>query len=322
MKNRQMMCLGVALLFACELSVAQNFPARAIRLVVGYGAGGAADLVSRLVAQTMSPRIGQQVIVENRPGAGGFIANEYVANVAPDGYTLLLTNSSFAYIPGMFKKTNFDIDRDFVQVARVATTSNLIATHPGVPVKNVRELIALAKKYPGKLNYASGGTGGATHLSTELFKSMTRTNIIHIAYKGNAPSIQDLITGRVDMTIAPIPALVPLVKSGKLRGLATTGAQRSPVLPDYPTVSESGVPGYEAGSWYGYSAPSKAPAPAINKLSTEIVALLKDKEFLDKLQNAVRLEPAPMGAKEFRDFVKNETIKWTKVITEAGIKAQ
>ena len=297
----------------------QAFPAKPIRIVVGYTAGGTADLVSRLLARSMSEKVGQQVYVDNRPSAGGLLANELVANAAPDGYTLLLANSSFAYLPSLYTKLNFDTRRDFVPVALVATTQNLLVVHPAVPAKNVRELIALAKKKRGALNYASAGIGGSTHLATELFKSMTHTEIANIPYKGNSQSITDLISGEVDMTIAPIPVLLPPVAAKKLRPLATTGEKRSPIMPDVPTIAESGVPGYAAGSWYGYVAPAKTPAPVLRKLSDEIVQIANAGAFGDQLKNNVGAEPDTLPAEKFGQFLAAEIDKWAKVIKATGI---
>lgn len=305
-------------------AAAQQFPTKTIRIVVAYSPGGAADLSSRLTAEFLADVIGQKVIVENRPGSGGFLGNAVVADAPPDGYTMLLTNSSFAYIPAMtrHRKLSFDVKRDFAQVAMVARTSNLLVVHPSVPAKSVKELIALAKAHPGKLNYASAGIGGSTHLATELFLSMSGTKITHIPYKGNSASIADLVAGRVDLTIAPIPALVPTVKAGRLRPLATTGAKRSPILPDIPTISESGVPGYEAGSWYGFSVPVKTPEAIVRKLSDAIMKVAKSPKFQDRLVNSVGLEPEPLNAAQFTKFVAREQEKWGKVIVKAGIEVK
>ena len=304
----------------CAASVcAQTFPAKSIRIVVGYTAGGTADLVSRLVAKTMSETIGQQVYVDNRPSAGGLLANELVANAPPDGYTLLLANSSFAYIPALYTKLTFDTRKDFAPVVLVATTQNLLVVHPAVPARNVKELIALAKRKSGGLNYASAGIGGSTHLATALFMSMTNTEITQIPYKGNSQSITDLISGEVDMTIAPIPVLLPPVAAKRLRALATTGEQRSPVMPDVPTIAESGVPGYAAGSWYGYVAPAKTPAAILRRLSEEIVKISNTPAFADQLKNNVGAEPDTMPAEKFGQFLAAETEKWSKVIKLTGI---
>jgi tripartite-type tricarboxylate transporter receptor subunit TctC len=298
---------------------AQPFPSKSIRIVVGYTAGGTADLISRLVARSMSDKVGQQVFVDNRPSAGGMLANELVANAAPDGYTLLLANSSFAYLPSLYTKLSFDTRKDFVPVALVATTQNLLVVHPAVPAKNVRELVALARRKSGGLNYASAGIGGSTHLATELFKSMTNTEITNIPYKGNSQSITDLISGEVDLTIAPIPVLLPPVAAKKLRALATTGEQRSPILPDVPTVAESGVPGYAAGSWYGYVAPAKTPTAVLRRLSDEIVQIANASAFGEQLKGNIGAEPDTMSAEKFGLFVNAEIDKWAKVIKATGI---
>jgi tripartite-type tricarboxylate transporter receptor subunit TctC len=316
-----MHCLTAVLAatFLATDASAQQFPSKQIRILVGYTAGGTADLVSRLLARSLSEKFGQQVIVDNRPSAGGLLANELTANAAPDGYTLLLANSSFAYIPSLYTKINFDTRKDFAPVALVATTQNLLVVHPAVPAKNVKELIALAKKKRGGLNYASAGIGGSTHLATALFMSMTNTEITQIPYKGNSQSITDLISGEVDMTIAPIPVLLPPVNSGKLRAVATTGEKRSPIMPAVPTIAESGVPGYAAGSWYGYVAPAKTPPAILRKLSDDIVQVSNGPAFADQLKNNVGAEPDTMPAEKFGQFLAAETEKWAKVIKATGI---
>lgn len=318
---------GIARLAAGGLCImagaaaAEGFPSRPLRIIVGYQPGGAADLVARVAAEGMSTQLGQQVVVENRPGAGGVIANELVAASAPDGYTLLLVNSSFAYLPTMYSKLKFDTVKDFEPVALLATTQNVLVVNAALPVKNVKELVALAKSKPGKLSYASGGAGGSTHLSTELFKSMTGTDILHIPYKGNAPSIADLSSGQVDMTIGPIPALLPFIGGGssKLRALATSGAERTPMLPDLPTISEAGVTGYDAGSWYGFMVAAKTPKDVRAKLEKILLAVGKSDKFIEQLKTA-GAEPSVMPAEEFRRFVAGETGKWGKIIREAGIR--
>lgn len=302
-------------------AAAQDFPNHQIRILVGFQPGGAADLVARIVAEGMGARLGQPVVVENRPGAEGFIADKMVATSVPDGYTLLLVNSSFSYVPAMYSKLDFDTVKDFEPVALMATTENVLAVNAKLPVKNVKELVALAKSEPGKLTYASGGVGGSSHLSTELLKDMTGTDIRHIPYKGNAPSIADLIAGRVDMTIGPIPALLPFINgnSAKLRALATSGAERTPILPDLPTISESGVPGYASGSWYGIMVAAKTPKEIRAKLEQTLIAVGKSDKFIEQLKT-LGAEPSVMPAEEFRRFVASETDKWGKIIRAAGIR--
>ena len=326
MKITDIAVLAACCAFPVTSAQAQTFPTKPIRIVVGYQPGGAADMVSRVVAKGLTDKFGQQVVVDNRPGAGGFIAAELVAKASPDGYALLLANSSFAYIPTMFEKTKlkFDTRTDFIPVALMATTQNVLVVHPAVPAKNVKELVALARARPGKLSYASGGTGGSTHMATELFKTMTRTNILHVPYKGNGPSIVDLMSGQVDMTIAPIPAMLPFISgdAGKLRALATTGAKRTPMLPDLPTVAEAGVPGYNAGSWYGFMLPAKTPPAVVSILEREMLAFGSSSVFAEQLKNGVGCEPSPLGSEKFRELIAVETEKWGKIIRQAGIKGE
>ena len=323
MKNTLIQIFATALISMLgTIGYCQEFPSKPIRLIVGYQPGGNADLVTRLLAKEVMETKKYQMVIENRSGAGGFIANEYVAKSPPDGYTLLLANSSFAYIPAMFSNPPFDTIKDYAPVALLASTATVLVVHPAVPAKNVKELIALARSQPGKLTYASGGTGGSTHLSTELFKSMTKTNILHIPYKGNGPSIADLVTGRVDISMPPIGAVINQIKSGRLRALATSGAQRAVALPNVPTISEAGVTGYEAGSWYGFVAPAKTPASIINTLSNDMLAAGKRPSFKNYLENVIGAELVTMGPAEFSKFIEAEVQKWGKVIKDAGITAK
>jgi len=301
-------------------ALGQSFPSKPIRIVVGYPPGGGSDLVARLVATGLSERVGQQVIVDNRPGASGLIANEIVSKSPPDGYTLLLANSSFSYIPAMYSKLQYDMRRDFAPVAIIGDAQYVLVIHPSVPAKNVRELLALAKAQPGKLNYGSGGAGGSSHLATELLKTMIGTSILHVPYKGNAPAMTAAVAGEVDLTIAPIPTVLPFVHAGRSRALATTGAKRSELMPNVPTVAESGVPGYQCGSWFGFMAPAKTPAPVVGKLSAEMLALLKSREFEEKLRTQIGADPMGMSAQQFASFFARDIEKWSKIIRALGIK--
>ena len=298
----------------------QNYPVKTIRIVVGYPAGGGSDLAARLVARELSERIGQQVIVDNRPGATGLVANELVAKSAPDGYTLLLANSSFSYIPAMYGKFEYDMKRDFAPVALVGNAPYVLITHPSVPAGNIRELVALAKSQPGKLNYGSGGSGGSSHLAMELLKSMTGANILHIPYNGNAPAMTATLAGEVDMTMTPIPPALPFVQVGKTRALATTGEIRSEAMRNVPTVAESGIRGYECGSWFGFMAPARTPPEIIQKLSDQMLALAKSRDFQEKLMTNVGADPMAMSAKEFAQFFAQDIEKWGKIIKSLGIK--
>ncbi len=311
------LCIASMLAFP---ALSQTFPAKPIRIVVGYPPGGGSDLAARLVARGLSDRLGQQVQVDNRPGASGLIANELVAKAAPDGYTLLLANSSFSYIPAMYRNLEVDMKRDFAPIALVGDALYVLVTHPSVPARSVRELMTLAKAQPGRLNYGSGGAGGSSHLAMELLKSMTGINVVHVPYKGNAPATTATIAGEVDMSMNPIPPVLPYLQSGRLRALATTGAKRSYALPAVPAVAESGIPGYECGSWFGFMAPAKTPAAIVNKLSDEILALLKSHDFDEKLQSSVGAEPMGMPAQEFARFFARDIEKWDKIIKALGIR--
>jgi tripartite-type tricarboxylate transporter receptor subunit TctC len=310
---------AAAAVFAAPLQ-AQHFPVKPIRIIVGFAPGGAADLSSRRVARPLAERIGQQVVVENRPGAAGLIANELVAKSPPDGDTLLAANSSLSSIPAMYPKSGFDARRDLVPVALVCITQNALVVHPSVPVRTVRDLITLARANPGKLNFSSSGAGGSTHLSAELFKSMAAVDFTHVPYKGQSLAISAAVAGEVDLTFNAIGPLMPFVKSGRLRMVASTGSKRSALLPELPTIAESGVPGYEAGSWYGFAAPAKTPPEIVARLGEAIVGLLNVPEFVDQIRNGLGADPAGMTSQAMGQFMAADTEKWTRIITRLGIR--
>ncbi|MCE2946648.1 MAG: tripartite tricarboxylate transporter substrate binding protein [Betaproteobacteria bacterium] len=301
-------------------AAAQGFPARPIRIIVGFVPGGAADLSARMVAQALTERIGQPVLVENRSGAAGLIANELVAKSPPDGYTLLAVNSSLSSIPALYPKSGFDAARDLAAVALVCITQNALVVHPSVPVKTVRDVISVAKANPGKLNFSSSGTGSSTHLAGELFKNMAGVDFTHIPYKGQALAISAAVAGEIDLTFNSIGPLMPFVKAGRLRMVATTGSRRSALLPDVPTIAEAGVPGYAAGSWYGFAAPAKTPPDIVALLGNAIVGLLNVPEFLDQVRNGLGADPAGMTAQEMTRFMAADAEKWTRIITRLRIK--
>lgn len=329
MKNRisrfaALSALGGALACLAPLAAqsAENYPARPIRVLVGYAAGGVNDLVARAVAPGLSARLGQQMVVENRPGAGGNIATELVARAAPDGYTMLLGSvASLAMSPALLGKVPFDPLNDFAPVTQAVDVSSLIAVHPTVPARSLKEFIALAKKQPGKLNYASPGTGSISHLSAELFKKASGIDIVHVPYKGGAPAAVDAISGQVECLISIISSGAPHVKSGKLRGLAVTTPKRSAILPDVPAVAEVGFPGFAATGWLGLLFPAKTPQDIVNRMHREAVAVINMPEVQKQLQNS-GLDPAPSDPKAFAAHIKSEHAKWAKVIKEAGITAK
>lgn len=303
-----------------DMSSAQSYPARPIRLVVGFSPGGATDIAARAVAQKVSETIGQSIVVENKPGASGNLAAEVVARASPDGYTVYLANATIA-IPSLFKKLPFDVTKDFAPISLVGLGPSTLAAHPSLPVKSVRDLIALAKRRPGELNYASGGTGNITHLAMELFISMTGVNMVHIPYKGGAPSTVAVVSGEAHLMFASVASTLAQIKQGRLRAIAVSSAKRSIVLPEVPTVNEAGLTGYDASSWYGILAPANTPRQVVSKLSDEIVKALDSADLKERLTSQ-GIEPAESGTTEFTRYLASERAKWAKVVKAAGITPQ
>jgi tripartite-type tricarboxylate transporter receptor subunit TctC len=311
---------AAALPAASRIAWAQIYPSRPVRIIVGYAPGGGTDLVARLIAQELSERLGQQFVVENRPGAGTNIATEAVVKQPPDGYTFLLVNAANAVNATLYEKLNFDFIRDIAPVAGIVRVSNVLEVHPSLPAKTVPEFIAYAKANPGKVNMGSGGNGVASHMSGELFKMMAGVNLTHVPYRGEALALADLLGGQVQVVFGTLPGSIELIRGGKLRALAVTTATRSQALPDLPTVGDF-VPGYEASSWWGIGAPKNTPPNIIEKLNSEINAALADsrmKARLADLGGAV----LPGSPADFGDLVIEETSKWGKVVRAANIKAE
>jgi tripartite-type tricarboxylate transporter receptor subunit TctC len=307
-------------LFASVAS-AQPYPAKPIRIIVGAGSGGGVDTISRLVGQKLDEIWRQQVVVEDRPGAGGAIASDLVAKSLPDGYTLLTMSISYAVIPASHKNLSYDPIRDFTPVAVLVNSPNILVVHPSLPAKSVKELIALAKTHPGQLTYASSGNGGAANLVVEAFKLATGTDIVHIPYKGTAPGVIDLIAGRISMTTCAIVSGLDYAKQGKLRALATVGAKRASAAPELPTIAEAGVPGYAVDVWYAMFAPAAVPPPVLAKLNGEIVKILYTPDMKARLA-AIGLEPAAEPLAATNAYIKAEVAKWMKVVTAAKITAE
>jgi len=299
-------------------ALAQAYPSRPVRVVIGYPPGGSADITARLMTQWLSERLGQSFIVESRPGGGTNIATEAVINAPPDGYTLLLVAPANAINATLYEKLNHNFLRDIVPVAGLIRFPNVVVVNPDVPVKTIPELIAYAKANPGKLNMASSGNGSTIHMSGELFKMMTGVNMIHVPYRGGALALTDMIGGQVQVMFDNIPTAMEFVKSGKLRGLAVTGAGRSETLPDLPTVADF-LPGYEATSWYGLGAPKGTPTEIIEKLNREVNAILAEPKTKARfLELGASMLPGSPG--EFGKLVADETEKWGKVVKFAGAK--
>jgi tripartite-type tricarboxylate transporter receptor subunit TctC len=299
---------------------AQAYPARPVRIVVGFPPGGGADITARLIGQWLSERLGQPFIIENRPGAATNIATEAVVRAAADGYTLLLVHSSNAMNATLYEKLNFNFIRDIAPVASIIVVPNVMLVHPSVPAKTVAEFIAYAKANPGKINFASGGIGGPSHLAGELFKAMAGVNLVHVPYRGGGPAVNDLLGGQVQVYFASTPASIEYIRAGKLRALAVTTAARSEALPDIPTVGEF-VPGYEASVWYGLGAPKATPPEIVDKLNKEVNAALADPRMkariVDLGGDVLALSPADFGK-----LIADETEKWGKVIRALNIKAE
>ncbi len=298
----------------------QAYPAKPIRMICPFPPGGTTDVVARIVAQKLTAVWKEQVIVDNRTGAGGIIGTELAAKAAPDGYTVLLGSiTTHAVNPALYKKLNYDPIKDFVPVTLVVSSPQLLAVHPSVAAKSVKELIALAKGKPGQLNYGSAGVGTSPHLTFELFKSMAGVDVVHVPYKGTGPAITELIGGQVQMMITGVVALMPHVKAGKLRGLAVTSAKRVAALPDLPTVAESGVPKFNVSSWFGVFLPAGTPKPIIAKMNGEIRKIVEVPDVRQKLidQGA---DPVTNTPEEFAAYVKSEMARWGKVVRDTGAR--
>src|SRR3954466_6065844 len=276
----------LAAMLACAAStpLAQGFPEKPIRFVVGFTPGGPSDILARALGQKLGERWTQQVVIENRPGAGGNVAAEAVARSAPDGYTWLLGNNSIlATNQSLYRSLAYDPVKDFAPVSLVAVQPNILVVNPQLPVKSVKELISFAREHPGKLNYASSGSGAAAHLAAELFKTMAGVELVHIPYKGAQPALTDVIAGQVQVMFATSASVIPFIHAGKLRALAVTTARRSPSVPDLPTVSEAGVPGFEAITWHGVVVPAQTPPATVARLNRAINTALADRQLLDRL---------------------------------------
>ncbi len=310
---------GAAVLPAVsKIAKAEAYPTRPIRLIVGYTPGGSADLTGRLMGQWLSERLGQPIVVENRPGGGTNIATEAVVHAPPDGYTLLLAAPANAINATLYGKLNFDFLRDTEPVAGIIRFPNVVVVNPSLPVKSIPELIAYAKANPGKLNMASSGNGSTIHMSGELFKMRTGIDMVHVPYRGGAPALTDLIAGQVHVMFDNLPTCAEHVKSGKLRGLAVTSTTRSAVLPDLPTVADF-LPGYEASAWYGFAAPKNTPAEIIDRLNKETNAVLAEPAVKTRFAELGAML-LPGSAADFGKLLADETEKWGKVVKFAGAK--
>lgn len=322
MKKFNNLLITATMLGAATLAHAQvNYPVRAVRVIVPSAPGGGTDISARIIAPQLTAFLGQQVIVENRAGAGTMIGGEAVARAVPDGYTLLMGVSTLAINPAMYKKVPYDALKDFAPISQAVSLSNVLTVHPSLPVRNLKEFIALVKPRPGQVNFASAGVGTSPHLSMELFLVMTGLKMLHVPYKGSGPGVTDLVAGHVPAMMPNMLSAQPHIKSGRLRALGVTGSKRAPGAEDIPTIAEAGVPGYEAVQWYGLLAPAATSRDIIIKLHTGVVRALQNPDVRQRLLND-GAEPVGSSPEEFTNYLRAETAKWAKVVQAAGIKPE
>lgn len=312
--------LGCAAAIAAGLVHGQQYPTKPVRVIVPFAPGGGSDFIGRFIAQKLSERLGQQFVVDNRPGAGGNLGAEMAVKAPADGYTLLLIAGSYTVNPSLYKLT-YDSANDIAPIIQVSQGPFLVAVHPSVKAANIKELIALAQKQPDKLSYGSSGQGSITHLASELFLDMTKTKAVHIPYKGTGPALNDTIAGNVQVLFGSVSTVLQHVKSGRLRGLAVTTAKRIPAAPDLPTVAEAGVPGYEVILWHGLVAPKGTPKDIVDRLNGEAGQVLKTKQMEDLLA-ADGVSPAGGTPEQFRATIKTDIERWSKVVQKAGVKVE
>jgi len=318
----RLILVAAALAMAPAPILAQEYPVKPVRLVVPFTPGGSTDILGRLVAQKLTESLGRQVLVDNRPGAGGTIGVEIVAKSPADGYTLVMGHiGTFGVNPTLYPKLPYDAVKDFQPITLFAMIPNVLSVNPSLPARSVKDVIALARAKPGVMNYGSGGNGSAAHLATEYFKLLTRTNIVHIPYRGTAPAITDLLAGNISMIITGVPAQLGHIKSGRLRALGVATSKRLPLFPDLPTIAEAGVKGYEATQWYGVLAPANTPTPVVAKLHAAIVKALQGADVKERLASEAG-EPVGNSPEEFHAFIQKEIARWAPVIKASGARPE
>jgi tripartite-type tricarboxylate transporter receptor subunit TctC len=313
-------CLFAAVLIAAP-ALSQAYPARPIRMLVPFSAGGTVDIVARLVGAKLSEELGQQVVVDNRGGAGGTIATAMLARSPGDGYTLMVMHQGLAFNATLYSSLPYDTLRDLVAIAHVGATPNVLVVTDALPVKTLPEFLAYARANPGSIAYGSGGIGSAGHLSVERLQSLTGIKLTHVPYKGSGPAITDLISGQIQAMLLTMPAVMPFVKSGKVRPIATSGARRSPALPELPTIAEAGVPGYEYTPWYGIFGPATMPQELVARLNQALNKILAEAGIAEKLAQQ-GLDVGPMSSGEFAEILRSDVARWGKIIRDAGVRAE
>ena len=300
-------------------ALAQAYPGKTVRFIVPFSAGGSTDIIGRTLAAKLTEMWGHTVVVDNRPGGSTVIGTEIVAKSPPDGYTLLVTPAPFTIVPSLMAKLPYDPQKDFEPITLINTTPLVVVVHPGVPAKNIRELIAVAKAKPGTLNFGSSGSGGSNHLAGELFNAMAGVKMVHIPYKGNAPALTDLVGGHVDVVFNGLTSAIPLIRGGKLRALGMTSLARAGAMPDVPTLDEQGLKGFLAVAWNGLTAPARTPKDVVAKINADVLRVVKTPELIERLR-ADGSDAAGYSIEEYRKFLRDETAKWAKVIAAAGVK--
>lgn len=321
MRNLARLLAAIGILWLVVLPAAAQYPVKPIHYIVPFPPAGATDILARIVADKLGPALGQQVIVENRPGAAGNVGTEVVAKSPPDGYTILQLTAAQSISETLYTRLPFSLERDLAPVALVALVPNVMVVNPAVPARTVQEFIDLAKAQPGKINYASSGSGTSIHMSAEMFKMLAGVDMVHVPYKGSAQAIADLIGGQVSVMFDNLPSAMPHIKSGRLRALAITTAKRYPALPDLPTVQESGVPGYDSSAWFGIVAPIGTPPEIVNRLNLEVNKILALPDVREKLESQGAI-PTPGTPADFGNLIRNEVEKWAKVVKASGAKVE
>ncbi|HXF66739.1 MAG TPA: tripartite tricarboxylate transporter substrate binding protein [Burkholderiales bacterium] len=300
---------------------AQGYPAKPLRFVLPFPAGGPTDILGRLLGQRLGDALGQAVVPENRPGAGGNVGAEFAAKQPPDGYTIVLCASSLAISPNLYRKLNYDPVRDFAPISLVAQIPNVLLVHPSVPAKSLKELAALARANPGKLTFGSGGLGTSNHLGSEMFKTLAGVNMLHVPYKGSNMAMLGMIGGHVDMVVIGVPPAIPQIQARKVRALAVLSAQRLPALPEVPTTREAGFPGYEVTTWYGILAPAGTAREIVARLNSELVKIVSHSDTRERYA-AAGFDPLTSTPEQFAEFIKTETVRWARVIREANLRIE
>ena len=314
--------VGAAILVvASGAAIGQSFPAKSIRLILPFPPGGPTDLLGRAVAQKLSDQLGQQVVADNRPGAGGNLGLELAAKAAPDGYTIVLSSPLISISPSLYSKLNYDPVKDLAPISLIAQIQNVLLVHPSVPARSLKELVTIARAAPGKLNYGSGGVGTTTHLAPALLESLTKIRMVHVPYKGSGLALVALIGGEIDMLIMAVPAASGQIQAGKVRALAVLSPQRAAVIPNVPTSKEAGIQNFEVPIWYGILAPAGVAAEIIGRLNAELTRALTAPDMKDRLAT-VGIEPTSSTPEQFGAFIRSEAVRYAKVIRDAGIKAE